>query len=339
MTASASERVRDRFPTRILGGFPSTSAPHICRFLLLGVLAPLLAACASIQGAQKPVTAADLAPNLQVCPSEEQLMAPHPGMSDGAYRDAVVAICRKAIDAKYDAFKNALWVESGTTNLGLDVVSQSLSSLASVLKDASTVRSLSAGSAFTQGLSSTISKDLFYKQALPALIASMDARRNRIITGILDAENQDRTAQNYTLARAGYDLDLLQEAGSLAAAVQELTSAAVQNQVQTDSDVKKAELAISIGTADTISAALSDRITAAVTIVDSLETANKAAELRNIATALEINAPSSSGATELAALIRIKIVSVSASTVPADQKDSVLSRIEAVLQPYKGSGT
>jgi hypothetical protein len=165
----------------------------------------------------------------------------------------------------------------------------------------------------------------------------MDARRNRIITGILDAENQDRSAQNYTLARAGYDLDLLQEAGSLAAAVQELTTAAVENQVQTGSDVKQAELAVSIGTAEMIPVALRDRITAAVTIVDTLEAGNKVAELRNIAAALEINAPGSYGATELAALIRIKLASVSGSGVPADQKESVMSRMEAVLQPYNGS--
>lgn len=347
MKVSMSERV-DRvhiaptFEVPSYRTFGWNQIPSVTRVLISFVVLSTLSGCASFRGTQQRVTSVDFTRDTMVCPSKADLDNPNPGLSKGAYRDRIIGLCLKAIQAKYDEFKNAMWMESGATTLGLDVLSQSLSSLGAVLNGEQTVRRLAAGSAFSQSLSATINKDLFYKQALPALIASMDARRNTIITGILQNQNLDREARTYTLDRAGYDLDVLQQAGSLASAIQELTNNAVQNKVKTDEDVKDAAVGFNVGVFQAPPPAIGVRIDAAFATIQGLQNNNRVnalkailVDLKPVATELKIPAPASETAQPLGNAIRKMLFAFSGDNMPVDRQEPILTAIEAAIQMNK----
>lgn len=296
-------------------------------------IACLLSACSSLDGAQPRLTAADMANYDPVCPSKADLAGPPPGVPPGIWRDQVIGICEGAIDTNYSRFTTALSREAGIAGLGTDLFSQGFATAASVVGKAALAKKLAAASALSLGIGSTINKDLFYKQTLPAIIASMDARRNKVLAAIAQAENADPDAKVYTLARAKYDLDLLQDAGSLNAAVQELTTAAVQNAAETDAVRQQAEAVVDIGTAEAVAADVDARFHDAVALVRKLETADSADKLNAIASALGLAPKPGESVKQLSARIRIELARV--TTMAADKQGPFLDRVEGVLSPYK----
>jgi hypothetical protein len=293
----------------------------------------MLCGCASMDGAQSRLTSADLKNYYSVCPTEAQLQEEQIAPSKGAYRDEVISLCVQAINSKYADFTVALSREAATSNLATDLVSQGLSTAASVVTKATLARKLAAGSALSQGVGATISKDLFYKQALPAIIASMDARRSKVLTAIAQSQNSDPDAKTYTLARAAFDLDLLQDAGSLNAAVQELTTAAVQNAAQADAVRQQAETLVDIGTVQAITPDVDAGFHNAIAVVRKLEAANKVEQLSAIASALGLAPKGGESAKQLSAEIRIEIARV--TTMAADKQGAFLQRVEGTLAPYE----
>lgn len=299
-------------------------------------LASSLSGCTSLRGSQPPLTAADMDRFQAVCPSKEQLWAVHPGISDGAYRDGIIRICVQAINNKYTAFRDQLSLESGGSTLVTELLSQALSTTASVVTKAPLARKLAAGSAFSLGVGSTINKDLFYKQTMPAIIASMDARRAKILTSIVNAQNRDRTAKIYTLDRAGFDLDSLQQAGSIAGAIQELTTAAADNKTKADQDLDAAQLNLDLGTAQEIPPTIEARYRSAIASVDKLESDGRGDKLRDIAAALGLNPRPDQNTGALAALIRAEAAKATTEVKPQDQ-DRIMQRIEGALRKFGSS--
>jgi hypothetical protein len=286
-----------------------------------------------MNGAQERLTMADLQKNQAVCPSGAQLGEAETATNKGAYRDAVISLCVKAINSKYAQFTTALSREAATSNLAADLLSQGLSTAASVVSPASLGKKLAAGSALSLGVGATINKDLFYKQTLPAIIASMDARRSRVLTAIARSQNSDPDAKVYTLARAAFDIDQLQDAGSLNTAVQELTTAAVQNAATADAIRQQAERVVDIGTAQAVTPDVDARYHAAVAVVRKLESANKVQELSAIAAALGLAPRPGETASQLSAEIRIELAQV--TTLAADKQEPFLQRVEGMLAPYR----
>ena len=262
------------------------------------------------------------------------MAAPPPaGMSAGAYRDQIISLCVGAINANYSKFTRSLSKEAGLTNLSADVISQGLSTAASVVTKGPLASKLAAGSALSLGLGASVNKDLFYKQTLPAIIASMDARRNKVLTAIARSENSDPDARIYTLARAAFDLDQLQDAGSLNAAVQELTTAAVQNAAQTDAARQQAETIVDIGTVQDVTPDIDERFHGDVALVRKLESADDADKLKAIATGLGLAPPAGASARQLSALIRIELARE--TTMAPDKQGPFLDRADGILKPYK----
>lgn len=301
----------------------------ICLALLL-VAVGSLGGCASFRGAQQRLNSDYIATYTPVCPSEGQLKAPHAGESDGVYRDRIIMVCVKAINARYAAYTDALSTESTGANLATDIVSQTLSTTASVVTKANLARALAAGSAVSIGINSAVNKDLFYKQTLPAIIASMDAKRSKVLTAIVQQQNSDRDAKTYTLARVGGDLDRYQEAGSLTTAVRELTSSAVQNAVQADAGLQVAQM--DLGTAKPVTPDMATRLGAAADLVRRLEADKKDADLRTIVQSLALRPPAGASAALNSALVRANIAAV--TTLPSDQQEARMKIIEGFLAPY-----
>jgi len=202
---------------RFLGGRPPRAACALAGLVLTG--------CASIGGAQKPVTSADL--NRSVCPSAAEIakFTPLVGVARRDYRDQVVLDCVKAINRRYMEFKASLQKEGVASNLATDVLSLGLASSAA-LTTGQASQALAGSGGFVQGVGKAVNKDVFYEQTLPAVEAAMDARRDTILRQIIDSEKSDPTATHYTLISAGFDLDAYEQAGNLYTAIAQLTQTA-----------------------------------------------------------------------------------------------------------------
>lgn len=248
-------------------------------------------------------------------------------------RDRVISNCIKAINLKYAQFTQSLSTEANTTNLGTDLLSQGLSTAASIVTKPGLTRKLAGGSALALGVGSTFNKDIFYRQTLPAILASMDARRSKVLESIARSQNADPSGKVYTLARAGLDLDLLQQAGSMNIAIQELTSTAVANAAEADAERQAAERNIEIGTEQATPEEINRRFRAAVKVVQSLEGQSDAAKLTLIANSLGLAPKPNETAKVLSALIRIHIAGV--RTMAPDRQEAFMQKVEAALGPYR----
>jgi len=299
------------------------------------LLATALAGCASMRGSQEPLTASDLDRHPAICPDETQLEAAHNNENNGQYRDRIIMVCVKAITVKYRAFIDQLSFESGIANLGTDLIAQGLSTAASVVDGANLAKRLAAGSALSLGVGSTINKDLFYKQALPAIVASMEARRSKILTAIAKAQNEDRAGKIYTLDRAGYDLDMLEQAGSLTMAVRELTSIAVDNANQAEKERQLAERALDFGVVQQTTPAIDQRVKAVNTALRKLAADGKEAELRRIAAELGITPPPGLDPALIALSIRDEANATNFTQGEAAQ-EARLSKVEAAIARITG---
>ena len=221
-------------------------------------------------------------------------------------------------------------------SLVTDLLSQGLATAASVVDKADLAKKLAAGSALSLGVGSTINKDLFYKQTLPAIIASMEARRAKVLTGIAKAQNSDPQGQVYTLARAGNDLDLLQQAGSLATAVQELTNVAVDNANKAEQERQIAERSLDYGVAQVTSAEIDRRVRAAVTKIRTLVREGKTTELHKVATKLGIHAPATIDLPTLGLLVRDEANKAEFLPDAAAQEVQIL-KVESALAEAQGA--
>lgn len=297
-----------------------------------------LVGCASMRGSQRRLTSADSAAFVSVCPSVAQINAKPSSESEGAYRDGIIMVCVKAINARYDDFVEDLSQESTATNLVTEVGSQTLGVAASVVTKEAVSRKLAAGSALLLGIGGAVNKDLFYKQTLPAIVASMDARRAYVLTDIVNQQNADPEARIYKLTRAGMDLDRYQAAGSLLNAVRELTLVAVQNAAEAEAVLQNAQRSLDLGPFNAATpTSIRTRATAAAVLVRTLETPQSEAKLRTIAVAFKVDKdlPAGSSAVLMGARIRAEIGKV--ATLPIDQQEARMKEIEIILAPYSGA--
>lgn len=192
---------------------------------LLAVVALSTSACTAIQGSQDPVTADDL--HKRVCPAADDLAKfdSLSGVARRNFRDAVVLDCMGAIDRKYAQFRQRLQADAVVSNLATDFASLGLTA-ASGLTSGGTAKALAATGTAVIGAGAAVNKDVFYQQALPAVEASMDAKRITLEAQIVSAEKADPDATSYTLEVAGNDLDNLQADGDIYAAIAELNKTA-----------------------------------------------------------------------------------------------------------------
>ncbi len=211
----------------------------------LAVACALLATlpgCASIGGMQAPITASDL--QAGICPSAAEIDTFNAlaGTKRQEFRDKVILGCVKAIDLHYLAFKTSLHREGVGSSLATDILSLGLATGAAISRTKAASR-LAAGSALTLGVGAAINKDVFFQQTLPAIEAAMDARRDKLLKAIIDAEKSDPAATRYTLASAGIDLSAYEAAGNIYAAIAELTSEAGKAAADAKADLTASQTA------------------------------------------------------------------------------------------------
>lgn len=213
-------------------------------FAVTGGLVSALTACDSFRGAQQPIDApSTMVASAQRFSPDEAIVAFY--ASDDAarktltrrqYRDQVVTLRLLAIDARYQAFVQELRGARAGVGLGADLITLVLGGLGTFVAGDTTKSVLAAGTAVVAGSRASFDKNLFYDQTLPAIVAQMDAERNKqllvIRTGLSKAEDA------YSLPDALFDLSQLERLGSIETAIKRITESATAQAKKTSDDLQ-----------------------------------------------------------------------------------------------------
>lgn len=146
-----------------------------------------------------------------------------------SYRNSVIASYLAAADARYLDFLRHLSRQTKGANFGLDLAALGLSSVAAIAKGAA--NELSTGAAIATGARGSLNKEIYFDKALPALISAMEARRITV-RGEIEQRMRDEDADAYTLEQGFADIMRYQMATTLDGAIQEITSAAGQQEAE-----------------------------------------------------------------------------------------------------------
>jgi hypothetical protein len=212
--------------------------------VVTGSLVSALAACDSFRGAQQPIDppAVTVASATRFAPDEAILAfysaddISRRGLSRRQYRDQVVTLRLLAIDARYQAFVQELRGARAGVGLGADLLTLVLGGLGTFIAGDATKSILAAGTATVAGARVSFDKNLFYDQTLPAIVAQMDAERNRQLLVIRAglAKEED----SYSLPDAFFDLSQLERLGSIETAIKRITESATSQAKQTSDELQ-----------------------------------------------------------------------------------------------------
>lgn len=140
-----------------------------------------------------------------------------------AYRNKVIAIYMTAIDMQYGVFRRKLNFQRKGFGLGLNLAAIGFSGAVPLVADGTknVLGALASGAGSTR---TSIDKELYFDQALPAIFAAMDAERAKAKATLL--ENMQKSASDYSMSQAFIDLFAYQAAPTFERAIDKLTAAA-----------------------------------------------------------------------------------------------------------------
>lgn len=186
-----------------------------------------LAGCASFDGTPHVVTPSRTVVGLAndgtygiKAAADIAMLPPKTGNNTQQYRDAFLAVQLSAIDAQYDRFRRDLTLQGKSANFALDLGILGLTS-GGAIAGQSAANALSAGGAALTGAKASLNKEVYFEKTLPAIVASMDARRLTLKATIV--QRMRSAIGDYSLASAIIDVSTYQLSASLDAAVEEIT--------------------------------------------------------------------------------------------------------------------
>ena len=229
---------------------------------LAGIAVAMLGGCASFDGTPHPVTSIDSAVTLATeGPFSVAIAAgiavagkPPGGGTMRDYRDAFLAVQMGAIDAQYFRFRRDLTAQAKAANFGLDLGVLGLTGGGAIAGERA-ANILSAGGAGLTGAKASLNKEVYFEKTLPALVASMDARRLTLKVSFL--QKMHKALDAYSLSEAIIDISTYQLSASIDAAIEQITGDAnaakekatrsYTNLVVTCAAPEPAAIAVSIG--------------------------------------------------------------------------------------------
>jgi hypothetical protein len=144
------------------------------------------------------------------------------GLTRQQYRDAVVYGRLGVVDIRYRQFEKALNGANNGVSTGSDLAVLVLNGLGATTGAAAAKSALAAASGGVVGAKAAINTDLFYKKTLPALVAQMEAGRQKQL-GVIKT-GLGKSVDEYSLNEALDDVQEYYVAGTLPSAVQQVTS-------------------------------------------------------------------------------------------------------------------
>jgi hypothetical protein len=200
----------------------------------IGLVSVGLCSCAEINGyPSDPENTVAIMSNLRpyLDPTIDADYYNAPAAQRQAKRDLIVLSRMRAFNIQFDSYEKDLWGDGNTVTLGGDLTALALTGLATTVGATSLKTAYAAAAAGVIGANAAVNKDLYYQRTLPALIAQMEADRSKaqltILIGLRKLDSE------YPLAAAEIDLDALKKAGSMPAAIAQVTqSASTDKQTQ-----------------------------------------------------------------------------------------------------------
>jgi hypothetical protein len=145
--------------------------------------------------------------------------------------------CRiRAIDLAFVDFERSLNEESNAFNFSTDVTIETLTAAATLLSGTS-AKILSALAGIGTGAKTSIDKNVYYTKTLPALMLTMEATRSKKLTEIRLKEKEE--IDNYSLDAALSQVDAYFSAGSIPAALIEISATAGNTKTTSDLEREK----------------------------------------------------------------------------------------------------
>lgn len=154
-----------------------------------------------------------------------------------AIRDDVVLSRMHIYDMEFTLFVRDLSGGNNTFSIGTDLTALALNGLGATTGNAGTKAALAAASGGVIASNGAINKDLFYQKTVPAIIAQMEADRQKAEATILNGLSHPDVV--YPLQRANLDLDILNDAGSLNSAVAKITQQSSNEKTKTQDQMNR----------------------------------------------------------------------------------------------------
>jgi len=145
------------------------------------------------------------------------------GLSQRAWRNEVVNARVREIDISFNQFQQQLFQEGVGSTLATDWTVLSLN-MAGTLVSGNWPKYLSGASALTVGGKASFDKNAYFEKTMPALLATMVAKRKEVLVKIWDGLSKD--IDDYSLNFALSDLDAYYCAGTILGAIIEVTETA-----------------------------------------------------------------------------------------------------------------
>lgn len=214
-----------------------THTNRLAPILLLATLT--LAGCAAVVGypkdPEKTSAVLDALKPYFDPKKEAAYSAESDSMKRRAMRDEIVLNRVRAYDILFAQYERVLWGTGNSITLGGDLVALALGGLATTVGSTSAKTGFAAASTGVVGANAAINRDLYFQRTLPALLAQMEANRAKvklkILAGIKQSDDQ------YSLSLADLDLADLKSAGSMPAAVSNITQQATNDKQSAQSRI------------------------------------------------------------------------------------------------------
>lgn len=188
----------------------------------------LLAGCASLKA--YPDRAGDVATELQQLDQYfaatvlKDYAAKPDDTAKRAYRDEVATGRIRAIDLHFGTFQQAVFREGVNTNIVTDLIILGLGAATATTGGAGLKSALGATTTGVAGARTSIDKNLYFENTMPALVAQMIASRKTVLVKI--QQGLDRNVTQYPLSQALIDLEDYYNAGSIPGAIAAVTEQA-----------------------------------------------------------------------------------------------------------------
>lgn len=213
-----------------------------CRFLFL-ILTVALSACSSMRGfpdRSEEASARLEALQRQFFLPETDVLKSYDGITGKdakkAFRDKVIYGRMMAIDLQFSVFQKAIYEEGVGTNIVLDIMGVGVGAGGAAVTGATSSRILSALSGGISGTHTAINKNLYFDRTMPALMALMEAERQKIKTEIY--RGLQLGVDDYPLGRGLVDLEHYFFAGSIPGAIASVTKTAGAKSEEAEDDLK-----------------------------------------------------------------------------------------------------
>lgn len=182
----------------------------------LFILAMALSGCSSLSGYPEPIDDTKAGTSVLATAVRDNATQGTEAQKR-ADRDAIITGRVHALDDNFREFEKSLSFENGTFTTGADWTQLVLSGLGTALGGQETKTALAAASVAVAGAKGDVDKDVFYSNAMPAIVAAMDARRATVL--VMIETGLTKSTDDYPLSRALLDIDDYERAGSIPGAI------------------------------------------------------------------------------------------------------------------------